>query len=99
MRFYSLPFTSAVKTPGEDTLLQERSHLTSRSASQQGTLGLTGIRSGVEEEKEEEGEWQWEGKNGDGRCQRFKPDATAVCTDDASAVSAPTQLHDQLRTQ
>lgn len=73
-------------------LLQEHSHLTSRSAPQQGTLGLLmGIYGGGRERG-------GEGRKGVNRCQRFEPDATAVSTDDASAVSAPTQLDDQLRT-
>lgn len=69
-------------------LMQERSHLTSRSTAQQGMLGLLmGIHWGGRER----------GRKGFSRCQHFLPDAAAVSTDDASAVSAPTQLDDQLR--
>lgn len=39
-----------------------------------------------------------EGRKGVSRCQSFRPDAAAVSTDDASTVSASTQLDDQLRT-
>lgn len=73
-------------------LLQEHSHLTSQSAPQQGVLGLLmGIYRGRRGRV-------GEGRKGISRCQCFKLDAAAVSTDDASAVSASTQLDDQLRT-
>lgn len=84
---YLLPSTIIVKTPSEDMLVQEHSHLTSPSTPQKGTRGLL---MGIGGER-------WEGR-GVNRCQCFQPDAAAVTTDDASARSAATSLNDQLRT-
>lgn len=39
-----------------------------------------------------------EGREDVSRCQSFKPDAAAVSTDDASTVTASTQLDDHVRT-
>lgn len=75
--------------------MQERSYLTSPSAAHWGFPGLwTGIYRGGEGGGVPCGE----GRKGVSRCQSFRPDAAAVSTDDASTVSASTQLDDQLRT-
>lgn len=74
--------------------MQERGYLTSPSAAH---WGFPGLRTGIYGGGEGGGVPCGEGRKGVSRCQSFRPDAAAVSADDASTVSASTQLDDQLR--